>query len=260
VISGKWVFKHKLRSDGTLERYKARWVVCGFHQRPGVDFGETFTPIVKTATIRTVLTVVATKRWPAHLLDVSNAFLHGNLTERVYCQQPTGFADPQRPNAICLLSRSLYGLRQAPRAWFTRFVEFVTSIGFTQTRSDSSLFMLRTGTDMAYLLLYIDDMILSASSTSLLQQIITKLKFEFAVKDMGALQYFLSIDVQRTDHGFFLSQASYVDDLLEPAGMLNCKPVATPCDTKPKPSSTPGKPIATQAFTAAWQVLCSSSP
>ncbi|XP_025815699.1 uncharacterized protein LOC112892801 [Panicum hallii] len=101
---------------------------------------------------------------------------------------------------------------------------------------------------MAYLLLYIDDMILSASSTSLLQQIITKLKFEFAVKDMGALQYFLSIDVQRTDHGFFLSQASYVDDLLKRAGMLNCKPVATPCDTKPKPSSTAGKPIADASF------------
>jgi hypothetical protein len=85
VISGEWVFKHKLRSDGTLERYKAQWVVRGFHQRPGKDFGETFTPVVKLATIRTVLTVVATKHWPAHQLDVSNAFLRNNLTERVYC-------------------------------------------------------------------------------------------------------------------------------------------------------------------------------
>ena len=118
IISGKWVFKHKLNSDGSLERYKARWVVCGFHQRPGINFQETFSPVVKPATIRTVLTLVATKNWPAHQLDVSNAFLHGNLSERVFYQQPTGFKDASQPNTVCLLSRSLYGLRQAPRAWF----------------------------------------------------------------------------------------------------------------------------------------------
>ena len=85
IISGKWVFKHKLRSDGTLEHYKARWVVRGFHQRLGIDFGETFSPVVIPATIRVVLTLIASKRWPAHQLDVSNAFLHGNITERVLC-------------------------------------------------------------------------------------------------------------------------------------------------------------------------------
>ena len=94
VITGKWVFKHKLNPDGTLERYKARWVVRSFNQRPGVDFGEAFSPVVKPASIRTVLTLVATYKWPAHQLDVSNTFLHGNLRERVYSQQPTGFVDP----------------------------------------------------------------------------------------------------------------------------------------------------------------------
>jgi histone deacetylase 1/2 len=107
VIAGKWVFTHKYGADGELSRYKARWVVRGDLQRAGVDFGDTFTPVVKPATIRTVLTLIASKHWPAHQLDVSNAFLHGNLTERVYCQQPAGFVDPERPNAVCLLSRSL---------------------------------------------------------------------------------------------------------------------------------------------------------
>nr|CAB3463731.1 unnamed protein product [Digitaria exilis] len=244
TITGKWVFKHKLRSDGTLERYKARWVVRGFNQRPGVDFGETFTPVVKLATIRSVLAVVANKRWSAHQLDVSNAFLHGHLHEKVYCQQPIGFVDPDRPNAVCQLSRSLYGLRQAPRVWFTRFTDYVKSIGFTQTRSDSSLFVLRgVGGVVAYLLLYVDDMVLAASSTALLQQLVSKLKEAFAVKDMGPLAYFLGIDVQRSDDGFFLSQAQYVDDLLERAGMSTCKPVATPADTKPKPSTSDGQPV-----------------
>jgi hypothetical protein len=188
VISAKWVFKHKLNANGSLERYKARWVVRCFNQCLDVDFGETFSPIVKRATIRTVLTIIASRQWPAHQLDVSNAFLHGNLNERVYCQRPTGFTDPQRPDTICLLSRSLYGLRQALRAWFTKFSEFITSIGFSQSRLDSSLFVLHSSTGTAYLLLYVDDMVLSASSTGLLEHIVAKLKSAFAVKDMGNLK------------------------------------------------------------------------
>jgi len=244
VITGKWVYKYKLRADGSLERYKARWVVRGDTQRPGIDFGETFTPVVKPATIRTVLTLVASKKWPAHQLDVSNAFLHGHLQEKVYCQQPVGFVDPERPDAVCLLNRSLYGLRQAPRAWFTSFTDFVKSIGFVQMRSDSSLFVLRgsSGAVIAYLLLYVD-MVLDASSPALLRDIINKLKSAFAIKDMGPLAYFLGVDVHRTGDGFFLSQAQYVDDILGRAGMLNCKPVATPADTKPKQSISDGKPV-----------------
>jgi histone deacetylase 1/2 len=86
IVTGKWVFKHKLNPDGSLERYKARWVVRGFTQRAGVDFGETFTPVVKPATIRTVLTIAASKGWAMKQLDVSNAFLHGHLKEQVLCQ------------------------------------------------------------------------------------------------------------------------------------------------------------------------------
>lgn len=145
------MFTYKLKPDGTLDRYKARWVVRGFTQRAGVDLGETFMPVVKPATIRTVLTIAASNHWPTRQLDVSNAFLHGNLGEHVLCQQPTCFADPARPNAVCLLEKSLYGLCQALRAWFDRFATFAISLGFQPTRSDSSLFVLRRGADVAYL-------------------------------------------------------------------------------------------------------------
>jgi hypothetical protein len=242
------VFKIKYHSDGTLDRYKARWVVRGFHQRPGIDFGETFSPVVKPATIRTVLSVVASKQWPAHQLDVTNAFLHGHLHEHVFCQQPTGFVDPNQPDAVCLLSRSLYGLRQAPRAWFDNFAAFVTSIGFKPTRSDASLFVYRAGNQMAYLLLYVDDMVLIASTPALLQHLIARLRSAFAVKDMGPLRYFLGISVTRNKDGFFLSQSQYADDLLERAGMSNCKAADTPADTKPKLSSTDGKPLPDGSF------------
>jgi hypothetical protein len=131
-----------LKPDGSLDRYKARRVVCGFNQRPSINFSETFSPVVKPATIQTVLTLVASRRWPAHQLDVSNAFLHGNLQETVYCSQPTGFEHPEHPDAMCLLSRSLYGLRQAPRQWFICFVTYVTSLGFIQSRANTSLFII----------------------------------------------------------------------------------------------------------------------
>lgn len=236
VISGEWVFKVKTGADGSFDRNKAQWVVRGDIQRSGIDFGETFSPVVKPATIRIVLTLIAFKQWLANQLDVSNVFLHDNITERVYCRQPTGFEDPARPDDVCLLSRSLYSPRQAPRAWFNRFVEHAISIVFKQSRTDSSLFVYRNGNAMAYLLLYVDDMILSASSPELLQHFITSLQSALAVKDMGPIHYFLGVEVKRTKEGFFLSQSSYALDILERAGMVDCKLVATPAESKAKPS------------------------
>ncbi|XP_066333358.1 uncharacterized mitochondrial protein AtMg00810-like [Miscanthus floridulus] len=161
-----------------------------------------------------------------------------HLKEQVFCQQPTGFVDPDRPDAVCLLDRSLYGLRQAPRAWFERFAAFIRTLGFTATRSDSSLFTLRRGHDLVYLLLYVDDIVITGSSAALIQNIVNKLRAEFAVKDMGDLRFFLGIDVRRSKEGFYLSQARYANDVLERAGMASYKAAATPIDAKGKLDAT----------------------
>ncbi|KAK1648322.1 hypothetical protein QYE76_066127 [Lolium multiflorum] len=168
VVTGKWIFRHKLNADGSLARYKARWVVRGFTQKAGVDYGETFSPVVKPATIRVVLSLATAKSWPIHQLDVKNAFLHGELAETVYCTQPSGFVDSNLPNHVCRLNKSLYGLKQAPRTWFLRFTTFLHTLGFVSSKSDTSLLVLRTATTTAYLLLYVDDIILTASTTSTL--------------------------------------------------------------------------------------------
>ncbi|XP_071681732.1 uncharacterized mitochondrial protein AtMg00810-like [Lolium perenne] len=151
-------------------------------------------------------------------MDVSNAFLHGHLEEQVFCQQPTGFIESAHPDH--------------------RIAAFLHQLGFRSTRSDASLFVYNNGATTAYLLLYVDDIILTASSTDLLRQITERLRAEFALKDLGPLHYFLGIEVVRRTDGFFLHQRKYAHELLDRAGMLNCKPAATPVDTKSKLSAT----------------------
>ncbi|CAL8083411.1 unnamed protein product [Prunus armeniaca] len=141
LLPNKWVFKLKQRADGSIERYKVRLVANGFHQKPGIDYTETFSPVVKHNTIRLVLSLAVSKQWPIRQLDVQNAFLHGFLNEDVYMRQPAGFVDQEYPNYVCKLQRSIYGLKQAPRAWFHRFSEFLLQLGFEASTCDYSLFV-----------------------------------------------------------------------------------------------------------------------
>jgi len=228
VIRSMWIFRHKEKSNGSFERHKARLVGNGAGQQVGIDCGETFSSVVKPATICTILSISLSKAWFIHQLDVKNAFLHGELNDTVYMHQPLCFKDPEHPNHVFLLRKSLYGLKQAPRAWYKRFAYFVSSIGFSQSKSDNSLFIYQKVTNTAYILLYVDDIILTASSDTLHKFIISLLSSEFAMKDLGSLNYFLGIAVTRYIDGLFLSQKKYAEEIIERAGMSSCKPCPTP--------------------------------
>jgi hypothetical protein len=196
VVIGKWIWTVKRRVDGTLERHKARWVLRGFTQRPGVDYDETFSPVVKPALSRS---------WLLHQLDVKNAFLHGTLTETVYCSQPAGFVDSSRPDLVCRLNKSLYGWKQAPRAWYSRFATFLVTLGFVEAKLDTLLFIYHHADGVAYLLVYVDDIVLTASSPQLLQRIISSLQQEFAMKDLGKFHH-LGVTVEPRQAGLLLHQ------------------------------------------------------
>ncbi|GAA0139376.1 transmembrane signal receptor [Lithospermum erythrorhizon] len=166
-------------------------------------------PAVKPATVRTVLTLALSQSWPIHQLDVKNAFLHGDLHESVYMHQPAGFRNSVYPNYVYKLRKSLYGLKQAPRAWYKRFVDYVSTIGFVHSKSDHSLFIYQHGPYTTYLLLYVNDIILTNSSESLRRSIMSLLNAEFAMKDLGRLSYFLGIAINHHIGGLFLSQQKY---------------------------------------------------
>uniref|UniRef100_A0A2N9FSD8 Integrase catalytic domain-containing protein n=1 Tax=Fagus sylvatica TaxID=28930 RepID=A0A2N9FSD8_FAGSY len=243
IVGCKWVYKLKYHSDGTLARHKARLVAKGFHQQHGVDFDETFSPVVKAPTVRLILSLAVSLGWSLRQLDVKNAFLHGSLKEEVYMTQPQGFIDPQHPSHVCKLLKSIYGLKQAPRAWFESFTSQLLHLGFTASTADSSLFIYKHNSTIAYLLLYVDDIVLTSNTPAYLDQLVTQLSTVFDLKDLGSLHYFLGLQVTRSSTGLYLNQAKYAHDLLKKHNMLDSKPALSPSCPNTRLSLHEGDPL-----------------
>ncbi|KAI5314222.1 hypothetical protein L3X38_043398 [Prunus dulcis] len=194
VVGSKWVYRIKRNSDGTVSRHKACLAAQGFSQEPGLDFSETFSPVVRHTTVRLILSIAAMNKWSLRQLDVKNAFLH-DLEEKVFMRQPPGFEDSAHPEFVCQLKKSLYGLKQAPRAWNAKFTGYLPAIGFKSSHFDPSLFVKHTGSDIVILLLYVDDIILTGSKASCIQEVVDELSAVFEMKDMGKLTYFLGLQI-----------------------------------------------------------------
>jgi hypothetical protein len=221
VIDSKWVFKTKRQFDGSIERYKARLVAKGFKQQYGFDYDDTFSHVVKPATIRLLLSLAVTNGWHLRQLDVQNAFLHGVLEEEVYMHQPPGFVDLSQPQHLCRMIKALYGLKQAPRAWHARLGAALLAQGFTPYTADTSLFMLLCREVTMFLLVYVDDIILVSSSSTAASRLVQNLQSEFEVKDLGPLHYFLGIKVASIPTGLVLTQKKYALDLPLRAGSVS---------------------------------------
>lgn len=180
-------------------------------------------------------------RWHLCQLDIQNAFLNGYLDEVVYMRQPPSFVEPDKPDHYCKLIRSLYRLKQAPRAWHARLSSVLRSLGFSPSVTDTSLFDHRRSGITVYLLIYVDDIIVLSSTAAAIPKLVSQLRSEFSLKDVGVLHYFLGIEVSPPSSGcLLLRQRKYALELLVRAGMMKCAPVTTSMASSERLSSTDG--------------------
>ncbi|RVW64351.1 Retrovirus-related Pol polyprotein from transposon TNT 1-94 [Vitis vinifera] len=223
-----------LEKNGTWKSQnyqRARLVAKGFTQSYGIDYEETFAPVAKLNSIRVLLSVAVNLDWNLHQLDVKNAFLNRELEEEVYMKIPPSMETLENSGKVCKLRKSLYGLKQSPRAWFDRLTRVVKKHGFIQCQADHTLFMKHSKEgEMTLFIVYVDDIIITGDDEEEIGNLKKLLAREFEIKDLGQLRYFLGMEVGRTKEGIVVTQRKYVLDLLQETGMLGCKPVDTPMD------------------------------
>ena len=229
-IGCKWVFKKKTDMDGNVNTYKARLVAKGFKQIHGVDYDETFSPIAMLKSVRILLAIAAYHDYEIWQMDVKTAFLNGNLLEDVYMTQPEGFILPDGSNKVCKLQRSIYGLKQASRSWNLRFDEAVQSFGFIKNEDEPCVYKMVSGSTIAFLVLYVDDILLIGNDIPTLQSVKTWLGKCFSMKDLGEATYVLGIRIyrDRSKRLLGLSQSTYIDKVLKRFNMQDSKKGALP--------------------------------
>lgn len=205
LVGCRWVFRIKQLPTSDVERHKTRLVAKGFHQRSGIDYFETFSPVIKGASILLVLSIATSRNWILRQLDVNHAFLQGPLIEVVFMEQPHGFIDKDKPDYVCKLNKTIYGLKQVPRVWYNALRRLLLQSGFVNALADPSLFVLQAGGTVLFVLVYVDDIVITGNFPTQVQRFIDLLGAQFSLKDLGLLGYFLSVEVSRTTSGLKLT-------------------------------------------------------
>lgn len=256
-IGCKWLYKTKYKSDGSIDRFKARLVILGCKQIQGVDYAETFAPVAKMSTVRTLLAVAAIEGWITSQVDVNNAFLHGESEETVYMALHQGYHGigsrisvgkgelnlHTSTKVVCKLKKTLFGLKQAPRKWFRKLSVTLLDMGFKQSRADYSLFIDTTENTITLVLVYVDDLLLAGNSQKAINGLKEMLSKSFRMKDLGDLTYILGLEISRSQDGFFVSQKKYVMDILKEFGMINATPLKVPMNSHLKLIADKGVPL-----------------
>lgn len=240
IVGCRWIYKNKFWPNVEHRTCKSRLVAKGYNQQYGRDYTITFSPVIKSTTIHIILDITVACSWPIQQLDVNNAFLQGTLSEEVYMEQPPGFVDPHKPSHVCRLKKAVYGLKQAPRAWYMELKTFLLALGFKNSLADTSMFVLRNGNEVVYLLVYVDDILITGNSKPAITRVLKLLADRFSVKDAEDLNYFLGIEAHRTAKGLHLCQRKYILDVLQQFNINDAKPVSTPMASSPKLTLTSG--------------------
>jgi hypothetical protein len=249
VIGVKWVYKTKLHLDGSVQKLKAHLVAKGYAQKSGIDYNETFGPVARLDTIRTLIALAAQKGWKLFQLDVKSAFLNGVLKEEVYVEQPEGFEVKNAGHKVYKLKKALYGLRQAPRAWYSEIDAYLSMCKFKRSTSEATLY---TRSDMEGNLIivsiYVDDIVYTGSSERLLSEFKREMMQRYEMSDLGLLHHFLGMGILQTDQGVFIHQSKYAKSLLNKFGLDDCKPVSIPLATREKLKKVDGSELADEGL------------
>jgi len=234
ALTNRWIYRVKQQEHTSQPRYKARLVVKGFRQRKGIDFDEIFSPVVKMSSIRVVLGLAASLDLKIEQMDVKTVFLHGDLEEEIYMEQPEGFKVKGKEDYVCRLKKSLYGLKQAPRQWYKKFESVMEEQGYKKTTSDHCVFVQKfSDGDFIILLLYVDDMLIVGMNSSRIDKLKKQLSQSFAMKDLGTAKQILGVRIHRCrkDKKLFISQEQYIEKVLERFNMNKAKVVSSPLAT-----------------------------
>lgn len=243
-IGLKWVYKVKRDSEGKIIKHKARVVAKGYAQRYGVDFDEVFAPVAKLDTVRVILAIAANRGWEVHHMDVKSAFLNGFLTEEVYVTQPEGFVVTGKEHMVYKLSKALYGLRQAPRAWNSRLDDHLKSLNFVKCSQEQALYTRQEDGIAVIVGVYVDDLVVTGRSNEEINQFKVEMKEEFKMSDLGSLSYYLGIEVEQKERSITLKQSTYANKILQQFGMKECNAAKLPMEHKMKlHKDTEGEPI-----------------
>ena len=230
TVGCKWVFKVKQGPDGEVERFKSRLVAKGYSQRYGLDYDETFSPVVRFSSIRTLLAFAVQNGMFIHQMDVITAFLNGKLDEDIYMNQPEGYIIPGKENFVCYLKRSIYGLKQSPRCWNKELLDYLVELGFIQSVGDPCVFVCTVNDKLVIIAVYVDDLILATEDSTDMCDLKEALGNRFKMKDLGVLHYCLGIEITQDGECLRLNQKQYILRMLEKFGMLDAYSVTTPAD------------------------------
>ncbi|MCP4339239.1 MAG: hypothetical protein GY799_10210, partial [Desulfobulbaceae bacterium] len=233
--SCRWVFRAKHDEDGKVERYKARFVAKGCSQKYGVDYTETFAPVVRFESVRALLSVGVQLGMKFHQMDVETAFLNGHLDEDIYMKQPEGFEEKGKENYVCHLKQSLYGLKQSPRMWNEVLDKQLVTMNFVKSEADSCIYSAVIEGEFILVAVFVDDIILGCRDEGILKKVKQQFSERFAVKDMGRLHYFLGIRIQQMENrSIWIGQDKYAENKLREFGFSDTKMSSTPMEVNTK--------------------------
>lgn len=232
VIGLKWIYKIKRDENGEIVKYKARLVAKGYVQEQGVDFDEIFAPVTRIETVRLLLALAARYGWQVHHLDVKTAFLNGEILEEVYVSQPEGFIVKGKENSVYKLLKALYGLRQAPRAWYAKLNKSLENMGFIRCPHEHAVYVRRGSKDVFLIGVYVDDLLVTGNSVETIEKFKQEMNEQFEMNNLGKLSYYLGIEVKQGSDYVELKQTGYAKKILEKAGMSGCNPTKYPMDPK----------------------------